>query len=383
MEQMDVVREHLVGALGWKPGPESTAAFIIDSGELPPSKRGCAMPEDLGLRLTGPFEHELALCHKDALARIAREAPAGSALSSSPPRTLDVGDPALDAEVPCSGSNSRYITKGVAHGGREIWQPETFEDLRSRLGLKGCPQSEVNQTRVDALPRFQVRVVQEILQTLQWEGRNILSRSFFAVLRRGRTSMCPARGRWKLGLGVGYDLYMFSEPYFVLYDGVVLDDAPKHRTLRRNGTELDAYLRSLPAGAGFPLRPGESFVQSTFMPYVAEVTKAAFLASEYLPDGRDAYSRAGLEPDGSYFFFAAEFLLEPRGGIRLVEYTSVPQVTSVTHGPSTAFLPQRLGTQFAALLLKSAGQPASSEGGHLLDYPDWRRLASREAFPHP
>lgn len=382
LEQMSVVRDQL-DDWGWTLARvEEEAAFVLDNGERPPAKRSCQMPEGSGLRLTGSFDREAIFCHKHYLSQLARRRPQDSSLRASVPQTFDVTDHALEGEIPCEGPNDRFLIKGDAHGGREVWQPPTFESLRSSISMPQCVKASASGSAPIAAT-FQAKIVQEIIHPIQWEKRNVLSRIYFAVTRKGQARICPGSGRWNMGMSVGYDLHLFEEPYFILYPGVILDDAPKDSTLRKNRTEMDEFMRK--AGAPSAQR-AESWVQTAFLPRIINMTREAFLESEYPADGEHGHYRNLLEPDGTYFVFAAEYLITPDFDIRLVEYTSMPQVTTVNHGPSTEFMPSLLGREFAALLLRVAGQDkmvgVGPKGG-IGSSSHWRHLATRETLPHP
>jgi len=403
--EMDLVREHLQSAHGWREvrDPE-VAAFVLANGDAPPVKRPCAR-DFQGVRIPGTFERELEVCQKHKLfERLAdrhgiRDSGPGVLVERWPwlPKTylLDRAShvAALNATLPCMGAQESLIVKGDAHGGRAVWLPPTNEELRALLGLPCPPDGVARPAQLDHPPRL----AQEMVRSLLWDGASVMGRVLFVVQRRGQTRLSTERGRWSLGTPApSYELQMFDTPLFTQFGGHVRDLASEGTVGRRNASEFEAFIQAESARQGRRLPGG--WVRGHFMRQAGAIAAEAFAASSTpwaweLPssvrrrDASDAVKAASLEPDGAFLFLAAELLVDGDFQVRLIEFTCVP---GDIHGlrehfetlPWTRAFARDLAMQMARLLLRNSGQDAgpaadSGEAGR------WTKVAERGPFPHP
>merc|ERR1719310_2046087 len=115
---------------------------------------------------------------------------------------------------------------------------------------------------------------------------------------------------------------MFDTPLFVQYPGTVRDRAEDKDVNQRNASEFEAFIRAEAKRRGVKIP--HDWIRESFMPAVAEISKACFAASSapyiwelssQLGSGRgavtgDAVKAAFLEPDGAFLFVAVEVLID-------------------------------------------------------------------------
>lgn len=411
LSEMHFVRDYLVREYGWQEVTDSeVAAVVLSTGDSPPVKRPCSGEtfEDSS-RVAGPFGRELEVCQKHKLFVRFSDDGAGRPRPSPDevatrwpwlPKTYLLDRPehsaALDAALPCAGPQRSYFVKGDAHGGRAVWLPDTYQELRA-LVRRPCKGQELGPAdAMDAPPRL----VQESIDSVLWDGRSIMVRVFMVALRRGRTRLSADRGRWSLGLPPpAYELHVYDAPLVTQYPGQVRDSASEDLVLRRNASELEAFARAELARQG--RRTETNWFTDVFMAEARSIAAASFAASATpwpwdLPqpahsgDATDLMKAASLEPDGAFLFLAQELLLDKEMRVRLIEYTCVP---ADIHGlqaqfsnlPWTRAFAEELGAQLASLLLRNAGQ-APGEGPRSGVAPPggrWTKVAERGPFPHP
>mmetsp|Transcript_75083 Transcript_75083/g.220005 ORF Transcript_75083/g.220005 Transcript_75083/m.220005 type:complete len:478 (-) Transcript_75083:63-1496(-) len=335
---------------GWRRASNKHTAVLLDSVQLAPGPT-CATLS--GQRVRGKFHYDLALGHKKVIAALN--------LSWSPRTWMTHSPPWL----PCKGPQQEYLLKGDSHSGHGVRKPETFEELREMIG-QPCGVGADGQKR-----EFEViqEIVPPLLVNFRGVDRKIVARVLYVLTRRGRTPS-PAEDRWHFQ-GVAYEAYRYFEAFFNLYPvTVTIQDFAEDQTLRASQPTVDKLLGS----------PG--FI-SRFLPLADAATSEALQKVTYR-EGESA--RNYLEPDGTWQFFAAEFIFREDGRPVLIEFTPDPLIRTVLEGHrEVEHIYHGIMRSVPDLLLyvnqlpQSPAQPEPPSEAPA----DWRFVASREALPHP
>lgn len=407
--EMAFVRDYLFEH-GWREADEKVAAFVLASSVAGPEKQPCD-PDFKGVRIPGTMLYELEVCQKHKLfirlfQHLVDISPSTVDWESGPellvqtwpwlPKTYILDWPehvvALERFVPCNGSQRDLIVKGDAHGGRAVWLPRNNEELRELAGLKPCHAEAARA----AAPEYRPLLVQEMVNTLLWDGLSFIGRAFLVVQRTGRTRLNVGGGRWSLGMpSPNYELHLYDTPHFIQFPTGVRDRADDSEVTRRNAKEFEEFMKSAAKKSGQDLPHG--WLKDSFMPQVAAISKTCFAASRTpwiweVVDGHherdsptDAMKAPFLEPDGAFLFLAAEVVVDEDLNVRLIEMTSFP---ADVHELQKSFgevswarsYVEELARHLAALLLRGSEQKLGSLDSH---GERWTRLAIREPFPHP
>ena len=91
-----------------------------------------------------------------------------------------------------------------------------------------------------------------------------------------------------------------------------------------------------------------------------------------------------VDQDGSFVFFAGDFLVTPALRVVLLEFSGGMALRRLRDGPSTRALLPLLVRESLHLLLRAYGISPSPPGGQQLQRGShWQKVASRPALPHP